>query len=158
VGISVSGKTPRVQEALHCAKAKNALVAGITDNPNSPIAGMANELSIVTGASPPEALETSDYETVEAAQYTGYHHDCAQTKTYLANVFALLLLAATWSQNDHALKVLAALPEVVASVVKGPVAEEIRKTAETSATLKAMNSQFLLAFKRSKNIVTRSIL
>jgi fructoselysine-6-P-deglycase FrlB-like protein len=136
VGISVSGKTPRVQEALHCAKAKNALVAGITDNPNSPIANMANELSIVTGASPPEALKTSDYETAEAAQYTGYHHDCAQTKTYLTNVFALLLLAATWSQNDHALKVLAALPEVVASVVKGPVAEEIRKTAETSATLK----------------------
>ncbi len=133
VGISVSGKTPRVVEALRCAKAKGAIIAGLTDNPTSPIADMTNELSIVTGASPPEALESSDYETTEAALYTGYHHDVAQTKTYLANVFALLLLAATWSQNDHALDVLAALPDVVTSVIAGQIADKIRDNAEASA-------------------------
>ncbi|MFQ5980084.1 MAG: SIS domain-containing protein [Candidatus Heimdallarchaeota archaeon] len=134
VGISVSGKTPRVLEALHCARAKGALIAGLTDNPNSPIADMAGELAIVTGTSPPDALEQTDYKTAEAAQYTGYHHDIAQTKTYLANIFALLLLAATWSKSKQALDILAELPKAVTSVVEGPIAKSIRETAEISAT------------------------
>lgn len=134
VGISVSGKTPRVIEALHCARAKGALIAGLTDNPNSPIADMTGDLAIVTGTSPPEALKHTDYKTAEAAQYTGYHHDIAQTKTYLANIFSLLLLAATWSKSNQALDSIAELPKAVTSVVEGPIAESIRETAEISAT------------------------
>ncbi|MHA2232418.1 MAG: SIS domain-containing protein [Candidatus Hodarchaeales archaeon] len=134
VGISVSGKTPRVLEALKCAKAKGALVAGLTDNLNSPIADLAGDLTIVTGTSPPEALTQTDYQTAEAAQYTGYHHDIAQTKTYIANIFSLLLFATTWSQSKQALDILAELPKAVTSVVEGSIAENIRETAEISAT------------------------
>ncbi|MFX0115627.1 MAG: SIS domain-containing protein [Candidatus Hodarchaeota archaeon] len=134
IGISVSGKTPRVLEALNYARSKGATIAGLTDNPNSPIAGIAGELSIITGTSPPETLETSYYTTEEAAKYTGYHHDCAQTKTYLANIFALLLLAATWGQNQSALDTLAEFPDIITSIITGKIAERIRDSAKAIAS------------------------
>ncbi len=85
IGLSVSGNTPRVVEALRFAHKHGAITIGITDNPQGKIAKEA-DLTLYIHSSPPETLETSTYATEGAKEYTGYHHDVAQTKTYLANL------------------------------------------------------------------------
>ncbi|MFX1282344.1 MAG: SIS domain-containing protein [Promethearchaeota archaeon] len=83
--LSVSGNTPRVVEALRFAQKNGGEILGITDNPKGKVAKEANH-TLYIHASPPDALETSSYITEGAKEYTGYHHDIAQTKTYLANL------------------------------------------------------------------------
>ena len=100
IGISVSGNTPRVIEALRFARKYGAKTIGITDNPQGRI-NTETDHTIFIQASPPEKLETSSYITEGAKEYTGYHHDVAQTKTYLANLGALsLLMAFSTSQEE----------------------------------------------------------
>ena len=101
IGISVSGNTPRVVEALRFAQKYGAQTIGITDNPQGKIAAEADHVLFIH-ASPPETLKTSSYKTDGAKGYTGYHHDVAQTKTYLANLATLSLLMATYSQQEEA--------------------------------------------------------
>jgi len=101
IGISVSGNTPRVVEALRFARKYGAQIIGITDNPQGRIAAEADH-TLFIHASPPETLKTSSYKTEEAKDYTGYHHDVAQTKTYLANLATLSLLMAFHSQQKEA--------------------------------------------------------
>ena len=93
LAISVSGKTPRVLEVVKKVTknyAKHKTI-GLTDNPHSILAQTADE-SIILQASPSEVLESSDYKDGVAKLYTGYHHDVAQTKTYFANVLAIIAL------------------------------------------------------------------
>ncbi len=85
IALSVSGNTPRVVEALRFAQKHGAETLGITDNPQGKTAKEADH-ALYIYASPPETLETSSYVTKGAKEYTGYHHDVAQTKTYLANL------------------------------------------------------------------------
>ncbi|MFX1513063.1 MAG: SIS domain-containing protein [Promethearchaeota archaeon] len=100
IAISVSGKTPRILEVVKKIKHNfpDAIIIGLTDNPNSPLY-QESSLPILIGASPAEALLTSDYTGKEAKEYTGYHHDVAQTKTYFANLVWLLVIAWIWSDS-----------------------------------------------------------
>ncbi len=91
IGISVSGNTPRVVEAIRFAQKHGAQTIGITDNPQGKIAKESDH-TLYINASPPESLETSSYTSKGAKEYTGYHHDVAQTKTYLANLAIQSLL------------------------------------------------------------------
>jgi len=91
VAISVSGKTPRVIEAVKVARSKGAFIVGVTDNPEGTLASLADSV-IFTHTSPTEALKSSSYAGGLSSQYTGYHHDVPQTKTYTANLAALFTL------------------------------------------------------------------
>ncbi|MFX0124056.1 MAG: SIS domain-containing protein [Candidatus Hodarchaeota archaeon] len=99
IGISVSGNTPRVVEALRFAHKSGARTIGITDNPQGRVATETDH-TLFIHASPPETLETSSYSTNGAKEYTGYHHDVAQTKTYLANLSIQSLLMAYFSLQE----------------------------------------------------------
>ncbi|UCG00404.1 MAG: SIS domain-containing protein [Candidatus Heimdallarchaeota archaeon] len=98
IGLSVSGNTPRVVEALRFANKFGAKTIGITDNPQGQVAAETDH-TLFIHASPPETLETSSYVTEGAKEYTGYHHDVAQTKTYLANLAVQSLLVAYFSSQ-----------------------------------------------------------
>ncbi|MHA1973271.1 MAG: SIS domain-containing protein [Candidatus Hodarchaeales archaeon] len=99
IGISVSGNTPRVVEALRFAKQNGALTIGITDNPQGKLVKDSSEI-IRIHASPPETLVNSSYSSPEAKDYVGYHHDVAQTKTYLANIAVISKLISSYSKNQ----------------------------------------------------------
>jgi glucosamine 6-phosphate synthetase-like amidotransferase/phosphosugar isomerase protein len=94
IAISVSGKTPRVLEVIIKFKQKypNSSVIGLTDNVKSELYRLSTH-PVLINASPTEALESSDYQDDIAKQYTGYHHDVAQTKTYFANILYLIKIA-----------------------------------------------------------------
>jgi glucosamine--fructose-6-phosphate aminotransferase (isomerizing) len=99
IGISVSGNTPRVVEAIRFAKKHNAQTIGITDNPQGKVA-QESDFTLYTHTSPPETLETSSYVSEGAKNYVGYHHDVAQTKTYLANLAVQSVFLAYLSQEE----------------------------------------------------------
>lgn len=88
IGISVSGRTPRVIEAVTRAAARGAVTIAVTDDPTAELAERA-DVAWTIDASPVEELQRSSYEGAEAAQYVGYHRDVAQTKTFLAAVLAI---------------------------------------------------------------------
>ena len=103
VGISVSGNTPRVVEAIRFAQKHGAQTIGITDNPQGKIAKESDH-TLYINASPSESLETSSYTSKGAKEYTGYHHDVAQTKTYLANLaIQCVLMSYLPQQRNNAL-------------------------------------------------------
>jgi glucosamine 6-phosphate synthetase-like amidotransferase/phosphosugar isomerase protein len=91
IAISVSGKTPRVIEVVRKFKKfyPSTDIIGLTDNPDSALF-KESTIPILISASPPDALKTSEYTDDVAKQYTGYHHDIAQTKTYFANVLSII--------------------------------------------------------------------
>ena len=101
IGLSVSGNTPRVVEALRFAHKHRAHTIGVTDNPQGKITKETDHTLFIR-ASPPETLETSSYTTEDAKEYTGYHHDVAQTKTYLANLAVQTVLMANLSLQEKA--------------------------------------------------------
>jgi glucosamine--fructose-6-phosphate aminotransferase (isomerizing) len=117
IGISVSGNTPRVIEALRFARKYGANTIGITDNPQGRI-NTETDHTLFIHASPPETLETSSYVTEGAKEYTGYHHDVAQTKTYLANLGILsLLMAFSTSQEEVTLALVQEAFELVNAAI-----------------------------------------
>lgn len=99
VGISVSGNTTRILEAIRYAQKHNATTIGITDNPQGKLSKEACQVLYIH-ASPFKSLETTSYSSKGARDYTGYHHDVAQTKTYLGNLAVLSLLLAHSSQEN----------------------------------------------------------
>ncbi|MHA2363589.1 MAG: SIS domain-containing protein [Candidatus Hodarchaeales archaeon] len=107
IAISVSGKTPRVLEVVK--KFKNqyskAKIIGLTDNPESPLFSEVT-VPILIKASPSENLTSSDYVDDIAKQYTGYHHDVAQTKTYFANIMWIISIASSLSEPSISLEEL----------------------------------------------------
>jgi glucosamine--fructose-6-phosphate aminotransferase (isomerizing) len=115
IGISVSGNTPRVVEALRFAHKYRAHTIGVTDNPQGRVAKETDH-TLFIHASPPETLETSSYVAEGAKEYTGYHHDVAQTKTYLANLAAQSMLMAYFSLQEE--PALALIQEAFQLVIK----------------------------------------
>ncbi|MFX0014300.1 MAG: SIS domain-containing protein [Promethearchaeota archaeon] len=101
IGLSVSGNTPRVVEVLRFAHKYGAQTLGITDNPQGKVATEADH-TLFIHASPPDTLETSSYRANGAKEYTGYHHDVAQTKTYMGNLATQSMLMAYLSSQDEA--------------------------------------------------------
>jgi len=99
IGLSVSGNTPRVVEAIRFAQKHRAQTIGITDNLQGKVA-QESDFPLYIHASPPETLETSSYVSEGAREYTGYHHDVAQTKTYLANLAVQSVLLAHFSPKE----------------------------------------------------------
>ncbi len=97
-GISVSGGTNRVLEAIRFARKYNAKTVAISDNPNGKIV-KESDYKLLIQASPPETLLTSSYTSEGAKSYIGYQNDVAQTKTYLANLTVLSVLLAYLSPN-----------------------------------------------------------
>ncbi|GAB4263628.1 SIS domain-containing protein [Deferrisoma sp.] len=81
VALSVSGKTPRVLEAVACARARGARTLALTDHPGSPLAREADGV-LCLGTAPAEALDRTDYRDPGAAAYSGYHRAVPQTKTF----------------------------------------------------------------------------
>lgn len=111
VAISVSGKTNRVLEVVRKVRKhyKEPLVVGLTDNPHGPLFEEATH-PVLVGASPSELLLRSDYADEVAKEYTGYHHDVAQTKTFFANLLAVVEL--TWEVVNRPRPVLALLETI----------------------------------------------
>ena len=99
VGISVSGGTLRVLEAVRFAKKHRATTLTITDNPQGRLV-RETDLSLLINASPPESLLSTSYSSETAKQYVGYQNDVAQTKTYMANLGTLSVLLAHLSKNS----------------------------------------------------------
>jgi len=92
IPISVSGKTPRVVEAINAARSKNCTIISITNNPESPVAKNSDEY-IYAKSSQIESIQSSSYDGEVSSKYVGYEHDVPQTKSYTAVQMALLLLA-----------------------------------------------------------------
>lgn len=93
LAVSASGRTPRVIECVQVARERGAFVLSITDNPSGELYGSGDD-AILLGASPPEELKKTCYRSDPAKEYTGYHHEVGQTKTFTASMLALFLLAA----------------------------------------------------------------
>ncbi len=100
IGISVSGGTLRILEALRFSRKHKATTMVLTDNPNGKIVREA-DMHLLINASPPESLLTTSYTTEVAQKYTGYQNDVAQTKTYLANLGTIGRLFATLSSKPE---------------------------------------------------------
>jgi glucosamine 6-phosphate synthetase-like amidotransferase/phosphosugar isomerase protein len=100
IGLSVSGNTPRVVEAIRYGQKKEMITIGITDNPSGKLAKETDH-TLFIHSSPPEELLSTSYTKKGAKEYTGYHHDIAQTKTYLANLATLSTLIAHMTEKDR---------------------------------------------------------
>ncbi|MGD8394718.1 MAG: SIS domain-containing protein [Candidatus Eiseniibacteriota bacterium] len=101
IGISVSGRTPRVLEALLRARTAGARAVAVTDDPASPLASAADAVWLI-GASPASVLAETSYRDPAARTYVGYHHDVAQTKTFLAALLTVLRPAAAGAAGTGA--------------------------------------------------------
>lgn len=89
---SFSGLTPRSVEALLLARSRGARVVSITGNPESTLAREADDVLF---------LPTGPRTELHKHAYAGYHANVPQTKTYLAALYAeLLLLAHLVSDGD----------------------------------------------------------
>jgi glucosamine--fructose-6-phosphate aminotransferase (isomerizing) len=109
VGVSQSGGSPDLAEVLRSARDSGALTLAVTNAPDSPLAGTA-ELSVDIAA--------------------GHERAVAATKTYTAELLALLLLVEGIRSGDGTLpdderRALAALPELAARTLADPTATEL---------------------------------
>ncbi|MEJ3743955.1 SIS domain-containing protein [Actinomycetes bacterium KLBMP 9797] len=98
VGVSQSGGSPDLAEVLRVARASGALTLAVTNNPDSPLAETA-ELSIDVAA--------------------GHERAVAATKTYTAELLALLMLVeGIRAGGQPPLAELAALPALAAQALE----------------------------------------
>jgi glucosamine--fructose-6-phosphate aminotransferase (isomerizing) len=96
VGVSQSGGSPDLTEVLRVAREQGALTLAVTNAPGSSLAGVAElHLEVLAGA----------------------ERAVAATKTYTAELLALLLLVETIRDSDHARDGLADLPALAAEVL-----------------------------------------
>ena len=100
IGISVSGGTLRVLEAVRFSKFHGAATLIITDNSQGKLVKETNN-KIMIHASPQESLLTTSYSSETAKKYVGYQNDVAQTKTYIANLGTLSILFAYLSNQAN---------------------------------------------------------
>ncbi|MFI7434734.1 SIS domain-containing protein [Micromonospora haikouensis] len=119
VGVSQSGGSPDLAEVLRTARASGALTLAVTNNPDSPLAGIA-ELSVDIAA--------------------GHERAVAATKTYTAELLALLLLVEGVRAGDGALPAaeraaLAALPELAARTLDDPTPAQLAPRYRFAAQL-----------------------
>ncbi|MEH1100211.1 SIS domain-containing protein [Micromonospora sp. CPCC 205561] len=109
VGVSQSGGSPDLAEVLRTARASGALTLAVTNAPDSPLAGVA-ELSVDIAA--------------------GHERAVAATKTYTAELLALLMLVEGVRAGDGALpaeerEALAGLPELAARTLEDPTPAQL---------------------------------
>ncbi|MFF3851500.1 SIS domain-containing protein [Micromonospora sp. NPDC002575] len=119
VGVSQSGGSPDLAEVLRAARASGALTLAVTNNPDSPLAEVA-ELSVDIAA--------------------GHERAVAATKTYTAELLALLLLVEGVRAGDGALPAaeraaLAALPELAARTLDDPTPAQLAPRYRFAAQL-----------------------
>ncbi|WP_431974170.1 SIS domain-containing protein [Micromonospora haikouensis] len=119
VGVSQSGGSPDLAEVLRTARASGALTLAVTNNPDSPLVGIA-ELSVDIAA--------------------GHERAVAATKTYTAELLALLLLVEGVRAGDGALPAaeraaLAALPELAARTLDDPTPAQLAPRYRFAAQL-----------------------
>jgi glutamine---fructose-6-phosphate transaminase (isomerizing) len=111
VAVSQSGGSPDLAEVLRVAASSGALTLAVTNTPSSPLAGAA-ELSIDIAA--------------------GHERAVAATKTYTAELMALLMLvegvrAGAGDLPDAERTALAALPDLAAGVLADPTPVELAR-------------------------------
>ncbi|MHA1199065.1 MAG: SIS domain-containing protein [Candidatus Heimdallarchaeaceae archaeon] len=123
IPISVSGKTPRVIEAINAAKNKNCSILSITNNPESPVAQNSDEF-IYAKSSKIESLQATSYDGEISSKYVGYEHDVPQTKSYTAVQMALLLLAKSFEKNPDYSE-LNEIPNTIEKIVGNPLIKEL---------------------------------
>jgi glucosamine--fructose-6-phosphate aminotransferase (isomerizing) len=109
IGVSQSGGSPDLTEVLKVARASGALTLSVTNNPGSPLVEAA-ELAIDVAA--------------------GHERAVAATKTYTAELFALLLLIEGIRAGDGVLPAaeraaLEKLPQLAAEALTGTGADEL---------------------------------
>ena len=109
IGVSQSGGSSDLEQVLRQARESGALTLAVTNSPGSPLAGVA-ELNIDVSA--------------------GHERAVAATKTYTAELFALLMLVEGIRAGDGALpaderSALAGLPALAAEALADPAAVEL---------------------------------
>lgn len=119
VGVSQSGGSPDLTEVLRVARASGALTLAVTNAPDSPLADVA-ELSVDIAA--------------------GHERAVAATKTYTAELLALLLLVEGIRAGDGVLpaeerEALAALPELAARTLADPTPAQLAPRYRFAAQL-----------------------
>ncbi|QOC95165.1 SIS domain-containing protein [Micromonospora craniellae] len=119
VGVSQSGGSPDLTEVLRAARDSGALTLAVTNAPDSPLA-QAAELSVDLAA--------------------GHERAVAATKTYTAELLALLMLVEGIRSGDGTLpaeerKTLAALPELAARTLADPTATQLAPRYRFAAQL-----------------------
>lgn len=97
VGVSQSGGSPDLAEVLRVARESGALTLAVTNNPSSPLAEVA-ELSVDVAA--------------------GHERAVAATKTYTAELLALLMLVEAVRAGGAVPDELAELPDLAARVLE----------------------------------------
>ncbi|WFE30774.1 SIS domain-containing protein [Solwaraspora sp. WMMD791] len=119
VGVSQSGGSPDLAEVLRVAREQGALTVAVTNAPDSPLAAAA-ELTVDIAA--------------------GHERAVAATKTYTAELLALLMLVEGVRSGDGALPaaeraVLDTLPALAAQVLADPTATELAHRYRFAARL-----------------------
>ena len=109
VGVSQSGGSPDLTEVIKVARQSGALTLAVTNNPDSALA-QAAELSIDVSA--------------------GHERAVAATKTYTAELLALLMLVENIRGMDEAEeRSLRQLPELAAKALEGNEGNEVKELA-----------------------------
>ncbi|GIJ78244.1 SIS domain-containing protein [Micromonospora phaseoli] len=119
VGVSQSGGSPDLAEVLRAARDSGALTLAVTNAPDSPLATTA-DLAVDIAA--------------------GHERAVAATKTYTAELLALLMLVEGVRAGDGALPAevrqdLAALPELAARTLADPTAAQLAPRYRFAAQL-----------------------
>ncbi|MEV1142372.1 SIS domain-containing protein [Micromonospora sp. NPDC049799] len=119
VGVSQSGGSPDLAEVLRSARASGALTLAVTNAPDSPLADVA-ELSVDIAA--------------------GHERAVAATKTYTAELLALLMLVEGVRAGDGELpdserRALATLPELAARTLDDPTPAQLAPRYRFAAQL-----------------------
>jgi glucosamine--fructose-6-phosphate aminotransferase (isomerizing) len=119
IGVSQSGGSPDLAEVLRVARSSGALTLAVTNAPDSPLVEVA-ELSVDIAA--------------------GHERAVAATKTYTAELLALLMLIEGIRAGDGALPAaeraaLGALPDLAAGVLADPTPAELAPRYRFAAQL-----------------------
>jgi glutamine---fructose-6-phosphate transaminase (isomerizing) len=119
VGVSQSGGSPDLCEVLRVAGESGALTVAVTNNPDSPLAGVA-ELTVDVAAGKERAV--------------------AATKTYTAELMALLMLVEGIRNGDGTLPAgerdaLETLPELANQVLGDPTAADLAQRYRFAARM-----------------------
>ncbi len=120
IGVSQSGCAEDVMEVMRRAQKNGSLTVAITNNPESPMAKLADKHVFLNA--------------------NGKEESVAATKTFTAQLYSLLLIAYYVSGNKKLAEALKNIPNGVAEVIKN--ADKISETAEK---LKDTKDAFVLA-------------
>ncbi len=110
IAASFSGRTPRTMEAARLAHGAGARVVAVTGNGDSDFAKEADAVL---------CLPTGSNDRLDEHAYAGYHYNVPQTVTYLAALFAELLLVAEALEPGGALREsFSKIPDLTESIIE----------------------------------------